>query len=191
MTMKSRLFNTAAALAASFAAGLPGLAHAQTLPYGDVAQSGDEVDQGDAEVNEGDAPRLAVRSKKVTVTPYIEAQQIVSAELSPGNEVLTYTTLAAGLDASVTGRNSAGSMSVRYERRFGYGNNRVADSDVVSGVARGSVGIIPRALSFEVGAMAARMSVENNGAALSGLEGSSTSQIYGIYAGPSLKTQLA
>jgi hypothetical protein len=191
MTMKSRLFKTVAILAASLSAGLSGIAQAQVLQYGDVSGSGDDVDIGDAEVNDGDdLPSLGIRSKKVHVTPYIEAQQVVSAEISPGNEVLTYTTLAAGIDANVTGRNSAGAMSLRYERRFGYGANRIPDSDAVTGVARASVGIVPRALTFEVGGMAARMSVENNGATVAGRESDSTSQIYGFYAGPSLRTQM-
>ncbi len=192
MTMKSRLLKTCAALTACLAVGLPATAHAQSLPYGDVAASGDDVDSGDTELNEGDdtSPKLSVRSKKVRITPYIEAQQVVTAELSPGNEVLTYSALAAGVEANIAGRNSQGAVSLRYERRFGYGSNRVPDSDVITGVARGSVGIIPRALTLEAGAMAARMSVENNGATLTGREGNSTSQVYGAYIGPSLRTQL-
>ncbi len=191
--MKSHLFKTFTALAACAIIGLPGLAQAQVIAYADVSGSGDEIDAGD--VNDGDAggdngPSLGVRTKKVTVVPYIEAQQVDLAELSPGNEVLTYSTLAAGVDASVTGRNSQGAMSVRYERRFGYGNHRVPDSDVVSGVGRASFALVPRALTIEAGAMAARMSVEGNGAALNGRESNSTSQIYGAYIGPSLTTQL-
>ena len=190
MTMKSHLFKNFAALTVCLAAGLPGLAQAQLLPYGDVAATGDDVDSGDVDEGDSDAPSAHVRSKKVRVTPYIEAQQVVTAELSPGNEVLTYTALAAGIDASFAGRNSEGSMAVRYERRFGYGSNRVPDSDVISGVARGSIAIVPRALTFEAGAMAARMSVENNGATVGGHEGSSTSQVYAAYIGPSLRTNL-
>ncbi len=192
MTMTSRLVKTCAALTACLVASLPAAAYAQSLPYGDVAASGDDVDTGDSEVDEGDdlSPKLSVRTKKVRVTPYIEAQQVVTAELSPGNEVLTYTSVAAGIEANVAGRNSQGAVSLRYERRFGYGTNRVPDSDVITGVARGSIGIVPRSLTLEAGAMAARMTVENNGSTLSGREGNSTSQVYGAYIGPSLRTQL-
>ncbi|MCX7676652.1 MAG: preprotein translocase subunit YajC, partial [Alteraurantiacibacter sp.] len=63
----------------------------------------------------------AARSRGVTVQPYIEAAQVLSAELTPGNDVVTYTRLAAGVDAGFAGRNSAGSLSLRYERRIGYG----------------------------------------------------------------------
>ncbi|HEX4848374.1 MAG TPA: preprotein translocase subunit YajC, partial [Novosphingobium sp.] len=106
------------------------------------------------------------------------------------DEVLTYTTVAAGIEANVNGRNTQASAAVRYERRFGYGSNRVPDTDVVSGVARGSVAIVPRALTFEAGALAARTSVENNGSTLTGIETGSTSQVYGAYLGPSLRTQM-
>lgn len=191
--MKSHLLKNFAALAACLVVGMPGLAQAQVLAYGDVSGSGDEIDSGDVNDDDdggSDVPSVGVRSKKVTVVPYIEAQQVVSAELSPGNEVLTYTTLAAGIDANVSGRNSQGALSVRYERRIGYGNNRVPDSDVVSGVGRASIALVPRALTIEAGAMAARMSVEGNGAALNGRESNSSSQIYGAYIGPSLRTEL-
>lgn len=192
MTMKSRLVKTCAALTACLVASLPAAAYAQSLPYGEVAASGDDVDTGDSEVDQGDdySPKLGVRTKKVRVTPYIEAQQVVTAELSPGNEVLTYTSVAAGIEANIAGRNSQGAVSLRYERRFGYGTNRVPDSDVITGVARGSIGIVPRSLTLEAGAMAARMTVENNGSTLSGREGNSTSQVYGAYIGPALRTRL-
>ncbi|MFD1959317.1 hypothetical protein ACFSHP_09975 [Novosphingobium panipatense] len=37
------------------------------------------------------------------MAPYIEIDQIVTAELSPGDDLLTYTQIAAGVDASVQG----------------------------------------------------------------------------------------
>ena len=47
MTMKSRLVKTCTAMAACLVASLPVVAHAQSLPYGDVAASGDDVDTGE------------------------------------------------------------------------------------------------------------------------------------------------
>ena len=38
--------------------------------------------------------------------PYIEVGQIVSAELSPGNDVVTFTQVAVGVDINVQGRKS-------------------------------------------------------------------------------------
>ena len=75
------------------------------------------------------------RTPRVKLTPYIEAQQVVFAELQPGNDVVTYSIIAAGVDAAIRGRNNEGSVSVRYERRFGWGDN-AQDSDAISGVAR-------------------------------------------------------
>lgn len=133
----------------------------------------------------------AARSRGVTVQPYIEAAQVLSAELTPGNDVVTYTRLAAGVDAGFAGRNSAGSLSLRYERRIGYGN--VDDGDAISGIARTSLSLVPRRLTLEAGALAARTRVESGGAtSLGGFDAddSTTSQIYSVYAGPTLHTNI-
>lgn len=177
--MSSRLAPSLCALAFGLAL-VPQVALAQELPYGDVSDEG-----GDTA-----APaKAAARHGRVTVTPYIEAQQVVLAELSPGSDVLTWSTLAAGIDASLTGRNSQGSLSLRYERRFGWGD-KTSDNDVLSGVARASAAVVPQFLTIEAGAMAARMSVENSGSTLAGIDlGDSTSRIYSLYAGPSIATQ--
>ena len=197
--MKPQFLTALATLAATLALGLPGAAHAQSLPYGDVggssARSDSGSDSGDEAADDGDGSEglgtVVKRTGRVKVTPYIEAQQVVTAELSPGNEMLTYSTLAAGIEANLNGRNAQAGVAVRYERRFGWGSNKISDSDVVSGVARASVGLVPRTLFLEGGAMAARMSVNGNGSTTPGLEfGNSSAQVYGAYIGPSLKTQL-
>ncbi len=152
------------------------------LPFPALAQ----VDGGYDDVeSEG------VRGRTVAVQPYIEAAQVLTAELSPGDDVVTYTRVAAGVDATVAGRNSAGSVSVRYERRIGYGS--VSDGDTISGIARGALAIVPRRLNFEAGALASRARVEGGGATTIGgnsVDDSSTSQIYSAYAGPSLQTNV-
>lgn len=193
--MKSHLFSWVAALAAGLALILPGVAHAQLLPYGDVSGSsggsGDDASDGDSSGDDAvsDVGGYSPHVGKVHFTPYIEAQQVVTAELSPGNETLTYSTLSVGADANVSGRNFDAGMAVRYERRFGWGSNKVPDSDVVSGMARASVGIVPRSVYIEGGAMAARMSAENNGSTVAGQEfGDSATQVYAAYVGPSVKT---
>ena len=129
---------------------------------------------------------------RIDIAPYIEASQVVTAELQPGNDVVTYTQLAAGVDAGFAGRNNSGSVSLRYERRFGWDSNSV-DVDTISGVARTSFAVIPRAVTFEAGGLAARTRVEGNGATSIGAFGdnsASTSQIYSVYAGPAMQTQV-
>ncbi len=167
---KLALFTALAAPALALAVPHPVLA--QSGPVG----AGEEEDGG------------IVRARRVDVQPYIEAAQVLTAELTPGNDVVTYTRLAAGVDATVAGRNSAGSLSLRYERRIGYGD--VEDGDAITGIARTSLALIPRHLTFEAGGLASRARVESGGATSLGgsdVDDSSTSQVYSAYAGPSFQ----
>lgn len=121
------------------------------------------------------------------IVPYIEAMQVFTAELEPGSDTVTYTSVAAGIDASVSGRNSGASVSLRYERRFGWDDDTV-DGDTISGIARAGV-MVAEGLTLEGGAMAAQTRVEGNGfSSVGGFAGGddSTSQIYSVYAGPSV-----
>jgi hypothetical protein len=130
------------------------------------------------------------RGRVADVVPYIEVGQVFSQELQPGDDSVTYTEVAAVVDATVAGRNSAASVSLRYERRFGEGDN-ADDGDTVSGVARASLALVPHAVTLEAGALAARTSVEGSGAtSLGGLiaNEASSSQIYSAYVGPSVHT---
>jgi len=127
----------------------------------------------------------------ISVQPYIEVSQVLSAELSPGNDVVTFTQVAAGIDLNAQGRNSGASVSVRYERNIGYGDDTV-DSDTVSGVARGYLSIIPQALTLEAGALASRTRVDSGGGVSPNpqVAEDAESQLYSVYAGPSLATRV-
>jgi hypothetical protein len=137
-----------------------------------------------------DAEEDAPRSSGADVTPYVEVSQIVYAELEPGSDVVTYTQVAAGVDAQITGRNSAIAASLRYERQFGWSDD-APDGDVISGLARASVGIVPRAVTIEAGALATRASVDGSGGTVLGplARGDGSSQIYSGYVGPSVQLQ--
>ena len=127
---------------------------------------------------------------RTSVTPYLEVSQVVFAELSPGSEVLTYTNLAAGVDAQIAGRHNQGAVSLRYERRIGWGKNG-SDGDVISGLARVSSQVVPGTLRIDAGALAARTRIDASGSStLNPLVSSrdSSSQIYSFYAGPTLTT---
>jgi hypothetical protein len=125
------------------------------------------------------------------VQPYIEVSQILSAELTPGDDVLTFTQVAAGVDINVQGRNSGAAVSVRYERNIAYGDDAV-DSDTVSGIARGTLAVIPNALSFEAGALASRTRVDGAGGTTANplVREDAESRFYSAYAGPSLQTRV-
>ena len=125
------------------------------------------------------------------VQPYIEVGQVLSAELAPGDDVLTFTQVAVGVDINVQGRNSGAAVSLRYERNIGYGNDSV-DTDTISGVARGTLAVIPNALSFEAGALAARTRVDAGGGTTANplVREDAESRFYSLYAGPSLNTRV-
>jgi hypothetical protein len=134
---------------------------------------------------DGDAPGNAGGNR--AVQPYIEVNQVLSAELSPGNDVITFTQIATGVDVNLQGRNSGLAASVRYERNIGYGDNSV-DGDAISGVLRGTLAVVPGALNFEAGALGIRTRVDAGGGTTVNplVREDQTSQIYNIYAGPTL-----
>jgi hypothetical protein len=86
-----------------------------------------------------DTPAKAKKggSRRAEIRPYIEAQQVLLADLDDGGDVLTYSTIAVGVDMSVAERNAEAQVNVRYERLIGWDNN-VRDQDIISGLARGS-----------------------------------------------------
>ncbi len=203
--MKSHLSSRSVMLAVLAGCCLPAAAQAQSLPYGDVGGSSSsggygnsggysndtasDADNGNGNANGSGGQQR--RERRVQVTPYIEAGQVALARLSPGSDVVTYSTVAAGVDASFRGRNNEGSVSLRYERRFGWGG-KVSDGDAVSGLARFSAAVIPQTLKIEAGGIATRSSVQGDGSALSGGAqiGDTISQVYSVYAGPSLSTRV-
>ena len=121
------------------------------------------------------------------VTPYIEVAQIVDADLT-NDDVVTYSQIAVGVDAGITGRNAEAQVSYRYERRIQW-DDRIADNDVHTGLARGSV-TVARGASLEAGAIATRARSDIRGAAPGNFVGNvdNVTQVYSVYAGPSLST---
>lgn len=156
------------------------LAAALVVPGTAIAQ-----DRDGAEDVRGEGGEAA---KRVDVEPYIEVNQVLFAELDPGNDVVTYTAVAAGIDTYIDGRNTDASVSVRYERRIGYTDDDV-DGDTVSGIARVSTALVPRQLFVEAGALATRTSIEGNGSLSDTFAASDdrSTQLYSAYAGPTLR----
>lgn len=126
--------------------------------------------------------------RRVSIRPYIEASQIFDADLN-GGDVLTYTSLAAGVDAAVATQRVSGQVSYRYEHRFAW-NRNAADNDIHSGLARVDARVTPN-LTFEAGGIATRTRSDIRGAAPGLLVGNvdNVSQLYSVYAGPSLTTR--
>ena len=128
---------------------------------------------------------------RTDVTPYLEVDQTVLADLKNGGDTQTYTTLAAGIDASIRGPRAEGQISYRYEYRYGWGK-RTGDSQVHSGLARGAFEVVPGTLTIEGGAIATRLRTDNRGSASNlGLGSpSNVSQLYSAYVGPTLATRV-
>lgn len=119
--------------------------------------------------------------------PYVEVGQAIGADLST-DDVVTWTQLAAGVDAGVSSRQAQGQISARYERRIPWGGDLV-DQDMLSGLARGTVKITP-SLSFDAGALATRTRADIRGAAPGLFSDNSTNvaNVYSVYLGPQLST---
>jgi hypothetical protein len=129
------------------------------------------------------------RERHKSIAPYIELGQVLTADLQSG-DVLTYSTVAAGIDASVQTRRAQVQISYRYERRISW-DKKVGDDDVHSGLARAAVKVAP-GFTLEGGALATRARSDIRGAAPGVLAGNvdNISQVYAAYAGPTLSTHV-
>ncbi len=125
--------------------------------------------------------------RHTSITPYIEIGQVATDDFT-NNDVLTYSTVAVGVDASIETRRTQVQVSYRYERRFSY-DKKVGDDDVHSGLARAAVKVAP-GFSIEGGALATRARSDIRGAAPGVLAGNvdNISQVYSAYVGPTLST---
>lgn len=179
------------------AMAMPLAANAQAMGVGGAGNAG----SSSASASDG-APGKAERGtrrggrgrgqggKRVEVRPYIEIDQIVTAQLSPRSDVLTYTQAAVGVDASISGRNNAVSASVRYEHQFGWGRN-AGSGDAISGIVRGYT-TLTRGVTVEAGALATQANIQGGTSALpaGALSGNGRTNIYSVYAGPSVATRV-
>lgn len=168
-------------------AALPSSAFAQQIAS-DWAPMEDAETSGPVATDE--APQGISRERpRLDVTPYIEVQQVAFADLDGGRDILTYTTLAAGIDATISTRRAEGQVSLRYERVIGY-DSQVESQDSVSGLARGSVALT-RNLSIEAGALATRSSLDGRGPNRGSIQpfSDNVSQVYSVYAGPTFAAQ--
>lgn len=129
------------------------------------------------------APAAAQNSRQIT--PYVELGQVLTTDF---DDTLTYTSVGAGVDASVQTRRVQVQASYRYERRIGY-DARLQDQDVHNGLLRAAVQVA-RPLTIEGGAIATRTRSDIRGSAPGVLAGNVTNigQLYAVYAGPTLAT---
>jgi len=127
------------------------------------------------------------QSRRVQVTPYVEVGQVLDADLNSG-DVLTYSTIAAGIDVAASTARVTGQLSYRYERRISWDDD-IGDDDIHTGLARVSAQVA-RGLTLEAGGIATRTRSDIRGAAPGVLVGNvdNISQVYAVYGGPSYAT---
>jgi hypothetical protein len=128
-------------------------------------------------------------AQRMEVSPYIEASQVVTGDLN-GGDVLTYSTVAVGVDASVHTRRVEVQASYKYERRFDYQRPLDRD-DMHSGLVRVKARVAP-GFSVEAGGIATRTRSDIRGDALLTSQGNSrnSAQVYSGYVGPNLATNV-
>jgi len=187
MRTNRNLMRRTAALAALLLAGTAGTAQAQFS--GDAGSGGGEAPGASAPAPSaeggGDAKRGGQRKQRqVDVSPYLEVGQVLTADLKGDGDVLTYTTVAAGVDAAIVTRRAEVAATLRYEHRFGESGG-LGDADIISGLARGRVEVA-RGLNLEGGALATRTRADGGG--IGGLitGGDNVADVYSVYAGPTL-----
>jgi len=149
-----------------------------------------DLDEASAPAADADAPAKRERTRRAEVSPYLEAKQVFLADLDDGGDVLTYSTLAVGVNAGITERNAEAQVNVRYERLIGY-SSRVRDRDNLSGLARGNARL-GRNVSVEAGAYASRARTDNRAATPGTFLGNqdNVSHVYSVYTGPTFAAQL-
>ena len=178
-------------LAALLLAGTATGAHAQFS--GDPGAGSGNGPSAGTPASEGRAAKRAEgrrTQRQVDVSPYLEIDQVLTADLKNGGDVLTYTNLAVGVDAAIVTNRAELAGTVRYEHRIGW-NGGLGDSDTISGLARGRIEAA-RGLNLEGGALATRTRAEGQGAA-SGLfigDASNVANLYSVYAGPTFARRI-
>lgn len=131
------------------------------------------------------AARDGENRRHATISPYIELSQVVTADLQ-SDDVLTYTSVAAGVDASVETRRVTVNASARYEHQFSY-DKKSGDADVVSGLANAQVRLA-RGLSIDGGGLATRSRSGVGGPVFDNYDRTDVSNLYSAYVGPTLST---
>ena len=191
MHARLRFARRGAALAALLLAATAGSAQAQWSGDDGAGDGGAPTATPAAPYGSGEAEAgKAQRQRTVDVTPYLEIGQVLNLDLKNGGDVLTYTTLAAGVDAAVVTRRAEVAASLRYEHRIGESGG-LGDSDLISGLLRARIEAA-RGFNLEAGALATRTRADGYGSADIFLaDATNTADVYSFYAGPSFTRRIA
>ncbi len=126
---------------------------------------------------------------RTSIHPYIEAQQVFTADITGHDQdAVTYTGLAAGVDATLDGAHVQGQLDYRYDHYFAW-SNKYRDTDVHTGL--GVVTWQPtKELSLNAAGIATRASggFGRRSAGFVFGDTDNTQQVYSAEIGPSYAT---
>lgn len=165
----------------AIALGVAGPARAQIMD--DEPSAGTPAvtaDRGDAK-----PAARAERTRRAEIVPYIEVNQ--TAILSSGrgmDDVLTFTSVAAGLNTRIETRVLTANADLRYERQYALTGD-LADQNMFTGLANARITLIRDMLSLEGGLVSAR----TRAGGYEGIPGATAgpgyaSDVYSAYVGP-------
>jgi hypothetical protein len=125
---------------------------------------------------------------RTDIQPYLQIEQVLSADFNDG-DVLTYTGVGGGVNATIATQRVTGTISYDYQRRIGW-NDNIGDDDVHTGLAAIQIQAIPQTLTVEAGAMATRSGSDLRfpAAGLRTIDDPGVAEIYSAFAGPTLST---
>lgn len=134
------------------------------------------------------ATPAGAKDRKVDISPHIDIGQVVTADLT-NDDVLTYTTVTAGVDATVQTKRVQVQLNYNYTRQIAY-DDKLQNADVHSGIARVAAQVAP-GFTVEAGGLATRSRVDNRGADTGNLQGNpqNIAQVYSAYVGPSFSNR--
>ncbi|MBT2186935.1 hypothetical protein [Sphingobium nicotianae] len=129
--------------------------------------------------------------RHVEISPYLEVDQTAIWDLKGGNgDTLTYTTVSAGVTASIETQSVSVGADVRYAHEFAW-NRGQASNDIISGIVNARADVVANMLSVEGGALATRVRSDGFTGGNNSLAGvNNTSNAYSFYVGPNLSAPI-
>jgi uncharacterized protein (PEP-CTERM system associated) len=167
------------------ASGVSYPAPAEGAAPGADQAAADQAAAGQDAAAPSQAPPSGRTHSRGEIRPYLEVQQVLSADLGNGGNTLTYTSVAAGVDGHIETRRVTAQASLRYERDIDW-NGHVAQEDNVSGLATVHAEVAPGLLSLDAGGLATRTGGAGRVFGITNRD--DTTNVYSVYAGPTLAT---
>lgn len=133
---------------------------------------------------------MATPTERPSIHPYLEVGQVLTGDLR-ADDVLTYSTLSIGADASVRRARTEVQLNYRYDRHISWGKD-LGEHDAHYGMGRARTELIVDHLFLDGGILATRTRQSFNGAALGDgvLDDTNSSQLFSAYVAPEARTQL-